>query len=267
MPPDELNPRVTMRNLPPRIARNRLEQAGRDAADRARLEQPIAAHVTARRIALDALADAHQELADGYDLNLTSATRPAAIWQMTGRCISIMRALLSLVEGGYTAEVLYLGRALHEASRLLSALGDEQEDELLRRWLAGEYVRPAEVRAAEARYEDRLAAAMIAEGRPELPRTEHVTRQIYSKMSEASHHQRPAVEGDIAPMLRTMARGTDPTWERRAVAASVMLSVVDEGIDAVGEAIARFHGAAWYDEHVRPFWASFEVLARDQPLR
>src|SRR5207244_275334 len=60
MPPDELNPRVTARKLPPRIARNRLEQAARDVTDRASLQQPIAAHLAARRIALDALATAHQ---------------------------------------------------------------------------------------------------------------------------------------------------------------------------------------------------------------
>jgi hypothetical protein len=65
MPPDELNPRVTARKLPPRIARNRLEQAARDAADRARLGQPIAARIVARRIALDALATARQALAEG----------------------------------------------------------------------------------------------------------------------------------------------------------------------------------------------------------
>jgi hypothetical protein len=265
--PDELNPRVAARKLPARIARNRLEQAGRDAADRARFEQPIAAHLAARRIALDALAAAHQALADGCDLGLTSDTRPAAVWQMSGRCLGIARALVSLVEQGFTAEVLHLGRALHEATRLLSALGDPEEDDLLRTWLAGEYVSPGTVRGAEERYEQRLAAAMAAEGRSELPRTGPVTKKIYTKMSEAGHHQRPAVEGDVAPMLRTMVRGPDPTWERRAAAASVMLSVVGEAIDSVGDALALFYGRAWYDEHVRPFWAGFDALAREQPLR
>lgn len=267
MLPDELNPRVTARKLPPRIARNRLEQGTRDAADRARLQQPIAAHVTARRIALDALATAHQALADGCDLDLTGSTRPAAVWQMAGRCLGIARALSCLVEQGFTAEVLHLGRALHEATRLLSALGDPEEDALLRKWLAGEYVSPGAVRAAEERYEQRLAAAMAAESRSELPRTGPVTKKIYTKMSEAGHHQRSAVEGDVAPLLRTMVRGPDPTWERRAAAAFVALSVVGEAIDSVGDALALFHGRAWYDEHVRPFWASFEALAREQPLR
>jgi hypothetical protein len=267
MPGSELNPRVTARKLPPRIARNRLEQAARDAADQPRLEQPIAAHVAARRIALDALATAHQELADKCDLDLTGNTRPAAVWQMAGRCLGIARALICLVEQGFTAEVLHLGRALHEATRLLSALGDREEDALLRKWLAGEYVSPGAVRAAEERYEQRLAAAMAAEGRSELPSTGPATKRTYTTMSEAGHHQRPAVEGDVAPLLRTMARGPDPTWERRAAAASVMLSVVGEAIDSVGDALALFHGRAWYEQQVRPFWTSFEVLEREQPLR
>lgn len=264
---DELNPRVTVRELPRRIAQNRLDQAARDAADRSRYEQLIAGHVQARRIALDMLADAHQALVDGCDLDLTGRSRPAAVWQMAGRSIGIARALILLVEAGYTAEVLHLGRTLHEATRLLSALGDREEDDLLRRWLAGKYVSPGVVRAAEERYEQRLAAAMKAKGRQELPRTGPVTRSIYVKMSEASHHQRPAVQGDVAPPLRTMVRGPDPTWERRAAAAAVMLSVVGEAIDSVGDALALFHERAWYDEHVRPFWASFEALTREQPLR
>jgi len=107
---------------------------------------------------------------------------------------------------------------------------------------------------------------MAAEGRSELPRTGPVTKKIYTKMSEASHHQRPAVEGEVAPLLRTMVRGPDSTWERRAAAASVMLSVVGEAIDSVGAALALFHGRAWYDEHVQPFWASFEALSHEQPL-
>ena len=191
MPPDELNPRVTARKLPPRIARNRLEQASRDATDRARLQQPIAVHLLARRIALDALATAHQALADGCDLDMTGSTRLAAVWQMAGRCLGIAQALICLVEHGFTAEVLHLGRALHEATRLLSALGDPNEDALLRKWLAGEYVSPGTVRAAEERYEERLAAAMAAEGRSELPRTGPVTKKIYTKMSEAGHISGP----------------------------------------------------------------------------
>jgi hypothetical protein len=203
MPADDLSPRVTARRLPPRIARNRHLQAASDAAVRERFEQAIAAHVAARRTALDALANAHQALADESNLDLTGDTRPAAVWQMIGRCLGIARAMLDLLALGYMAEVLHLGRALHEAARLLAAIGDPEEDPLLRKWLAGKYVTPSEVRKAEQRYEERLATAMVAEGKADLPRTETLTRQIHRHLSQAAHHQRPAVQGDVAPLLRT----------------------------------------------------------------
>ena len=262
----DLSPRVTARNLPPRITRNRLTQAATNAADRERFEQPIAAHLTARRMALDALAEAHRTLADKSDLDLTGDTRPAAVWQMMGRCLGIAGAMLDLLQLGYTAEVLHLARSLHEATRLLAALRDPGENALLLRWLAGGYIKPSEVRKAEQRYEDRLAAAMVAEGRAEIARTEALTRSVHQLMSKAAHHQRSAVQGEVAPELRTMAYGAGPWWERRAAATRVMLSVVGEAVDSVGDGLAYFHGAPWYDENVKPYWTSFEALAREQPL-
>jgi hypothetical protein len=217
-------------------------------------------------MALNSLAAAHQQLADESDLDLTGDTRWAAVWQMMGRCLGIARAMVELLSLGYTAEVLHLGRALHEGTRLLDALGDEEEDALLRKWLAGRYVSPTEVRKAEQRYEARLAAAMVAEGRPELARTERLTRRIHRRLSEAAHHQRPAVHGDVAPMLRTMLQGPDPSWERRATAVEVMLSVVGEAIDSVGGGLERFYGRPWYEENIKPYWMSFEALANEQPL-
>jgi hypothetical protein len=267
MPIDDLSPPVTARRLPPRIVRNRSLQAGRDGADRERFEHVIDAHAAARRKALDALADWHQALADESDLDLVGDTRPAAVWQMMGRCIGIARAMLDLLALGYAAEVLHLGRALHEATRLLSALGDDEEDSLLRKWLAGKYVSPADVRKAEQRYEERLAAKMVAEGETELPRTETLTREIHKRLSEAVHHQRPAVHGEVSLQLRIMRRGPDPVWERRAADAPVILMLVGETIDSVGGALEHFHGPPWYAENVKPYLAAFETLAREQPLR
>jgi hypothetical protein len=67
--------------------------------------------------------------------------------------------------------------------------------------------------------------------------------------------QRP-VQDAVAPLLRTMARGPDPAWERRAVAASFMLMVVDESLDSMGGGFVHFHGPSWYDRNVKPYWAS-----------
>jgi hypothetical protein len=122
------------------------------------------------------------------------------------------------------------------------------------------------VRKAEQRYEERLAAKMVAEGKAEIRRTETLTRQIHKLLSESAHHQRSAVQEEVAPLLRRMECGPDPSWERRAVATSVMLSLVGESIASVGLGLAHFHGTSWYSENVTPCWASFEALQREQPL-
>jgi len=263
--PSDLNPRLSPRDLAANIRCNRALQAVKDEQDRTRFEDVIAAHARARETALDELAEAHQAIADGWDFELTGDTRPAAMWQMMGRCIGIARAMLHLLVHGYTAELPHLGRALHEAARLLDALGDPDEDELLGKWLAGGYVSPTEVRKAEQRREERLGAAMTGEGKPELPRTEGLTRQIHKRLSEAAHHQRSAVEAEVAPPLRTMTTGV-AAWERRASDAHTLLSLVGEAIDSVGYALERFHGPPWYAENIKPYQARFEALQQELPL-
>ena len=42
--------------------------------------------------------------------------------------------------------------------------------------------------------------------------------------------------------------------------------LVGEAIESVGGALARFHGAPWYAENVKPYLASFEALTWQQPL-
>jgi hypothetical protein len=267
MADDNLNPRVSPRSLPPRIGRNRALQAAQDEGDRERYEQGIVIHVAARRAALDHLANAHQTIADAWDLDLTGDTRPAATWQMLGRCLGIARSMLDLLLLGYAAEVVLLARSLHEANRLLDALGDPDEDPLLRMWLSGKKITPRDARMAEQRFEERLGTVMTAAGEPELHRTEVPTRKIYGQLSEAAHHQRRWVQDAVAPALRTMLHGPIPTWERRAATASLMLMIVGEAIDTTGGALERFHGAPWYAENIKPYWARFEALEVEHPLR
>lgn len=217
-------------------------------------------------MALDAISVAHQALADEYDFDLVGNTRAAATWQMTGRCIGLARAILDMLVLGYTSEAVHLGRALHEAARLLDAIGDPDEPQLLKRWLDGKRVSPSEVRKAEQRFEDRLATIMVSDGDRELPRTETPTRKVYAELSEAAHHLRRWVQDAVAPELRTMARGQDTAWLRRAATTSVLLMMVGEGIDSTGGAVERFRGPPWFVENVKPYEASFAALALAQPL-
>src|SRR5918911_2543483 len=122
--PDDLAPRVTRRaRLPEEFERNRLAQAAQDERDRLVYEERIEAHITVHNIALDFLEETLQWVAECTDLDLVGDTRPAALWQMGGRSLGICRLILDALRMGYTAEVLHLARAAHEANRLLIVFG------------------------------------------------------------------------------------------------------------------------------------------------
>jgi hypothetical protein len=56
--------------------------------------------------------------------------------------------LLPDLRGGFASEAIGTLRSLHEAAQLLSTLSFHEEQDVLRRRLAGEYVRPAGCSAA-----------------------------------------------------------------------------------------------------------------------
>lgn len=188
---------------------------------------------------------------------------------MAGRCIGIARLICDSLLLGYTAEVLHLVRALHEADWLAGIFVLPEGTDLLRKWLADEgdeWVRPGEVRAAERKFEERLADAMRSAGVPELNRTRELTRAVYGDQSQAAHHRRKWTQDAVAPALRTMLRGPTIVWERRAATTSAMLPVVEEAVISVGGALDPFLPPNLFEEHVKPFLDSFEALRETQPL-
>lgn len=267
---DDLTPTIRRTNGPSaQVLRNREEQAARDELAADRWKERTEAHISAHRIALDFLEHTHQWIADTYDFDLVGDTRPAATWQMAGRCIGIARLICDSLALGYTAEVLHLARALHEADRLADMLPLPEGTELLRKWLADEgdeWVRPHEVRKAEADFEERLAAAMRQAGLPELGRTREQTRVLYGHHSQAAHHRRKWTQDAVAPRLRTMLRGPTTVWERRAGTTAAMLGVVEEAVVSVGGALDVFMPPNWYVEKVKPFLVAFEALRETEPL-
>jgi hypothetical protein len=250
------------------VLRNREAQAARNERDRARWESAIEANIAPHRLALDHLAETHQRIADTYDFDLIGDSRQAATWQMAGRCIAIARLMCDAALG-YTADVLHLARALHEADGLVGVFPVEEGTELLRQWLADEgnaSVRPGPVRAAQERFEQRIAEMAREAGRPELEVPEGLQRQIYGDQSQAAHHRRKWTQDAVSPPLRTMLRGPADVWARRAVTTAAMLPVVDESVIAVGDALAQFMPPGWYSEHVVPFVQTFEAVRIAQAL-
>jgi hypothetical protein len=166
-PIDDLTASVSRTGPPEQVRENRAAQVEQDKANRAKYEPRIEAQVAAHRMAIDFLVETHQAIADQCDLDLDGETRAAAIWAMSGRCLGIARLMLDGIPLGYTAELLHLARAEHEASRLAEIFGTEEGTKLLQKWLAdegSEWVRPGEVRKADEAYEQRLAAAMKEAG-------------------------------------------------------------------------------------------------------
>ncbi|MFY9487211.1 MAG: hypothetical protein WAP35_00745 [Solirubrobacterales bacterium] len=266
---DDLQPLVNPRALPDEVGSARRKMAEVDGRDRLRYEANIAAHLSARRSVLEFLEREHQRIADGTDLDLVAATRPAAAWQMAGRCVGIARLILDAVELGYCSELMHLARALHEADRLLNSFEDPEEDALLRKWLAdvgADWVRPTEARNAMERTEQRLAAAAREAGGPELRTTKQLSIDLYDLHSQAAHHRRRWVEDAVFPDERTMMRGRTQAWIRRAVTARAMTGVVDESILCVGNALRHFHERGWFVAQVAPLIDGFEALDTSHPL-
>jgi hypothetical protein len=251
------------------VLRNREAQAARDEVDRVRWQNAIEANIAAHRLALDFLDTTHQWIADTYDFDLVGDSRQAATWQMCGRCIGIARLVCDALAAGYTAEVLHLARALHEAARLAGIFTQQEGTELLRRWLADEgdeWVRPGQVRAARERFAERLAEVAREAGGPELGIPAGLERQIYGDQSQAAHHRRKWTQDAVFPEQRTMRRGPTTDWARRAATTASMLVVVEEAVMAVGDALGEFMPPGWYIEHVVPFLQTFEALRVARPL-
>jgi hypothetical protein len=254
---------------PADVLQRREAQAAQDELDRARWEKTIEANIAPHRLALDHLDTTHQWIADTFDFDLVGDSRQAATWQMCGRCIGIARLMCDALAMGYTAEVLHLARALHEADRLAGIFPQPEGAELLRKWLADEgeeWVRPGQVRAAQERFAKRLAEVSREAGGPELEMPPGLERRIYGDQSQAAHHRRKWTQDAVFPAQRTMLRGPTTNWARRAATTAAMLVIVEEAVMAVGDPLGEFMEPGWYLDHVLPFLRTFEALRLTEPL-
>lgn len=234
------------------------------------LVQPwIDGHLAAYGLALDDLERFHQGVADRTDLDLTGETQWAAVWQVAGRCLGYARGLLILAAAGHVDEALPLARALHECDRLLEALADPGEHELVRRWLEDHdkrYVRAYEARAAVERSEERINEEMREAGHEALPTTIGHTRELYHRMSVVAHNRRAATQSVVSVPLRTMSRGKHRSVFARAGAVRMLGGVIEEAVVSVGDGLVPFYGSAFYRDTVRPMVQGFEAIRREMPL-
>lgn len=161
-------------------------------------------------------------------------------------------------------------RAVHEATRLLSALADD--DDVVRRWLNDDdrkWVRPGNTRNSQEATRARLRETLIVaeqhataggDGRQaaELAQALELdvfaedssllapTRQIYDVLSRIGHSRRSGIRDAVSTDLRQMATGphSDPFIRAEYVSYGGLLVI--EVLSYVGHVLGQFHGPGWF---------------------
>ncbi len=260
-------PFLLNKEVPPEVATAREQEIRNANANREIFESRIERHLEVHRNGLEHLHDTHQWIADHYDFDLAGDTRYAAAWQMAGRCLGIAYLMVDALKLGYTGEVVHLARSLHEADRLLDAFVMPGEDALLRQWLRGGHVSPSDARKAEERFDKFLNEKMKEAGyEPTVENRAELSRTMYGKLSPPAHHDRESTEEAVAPGLRMMIVGECGAWVRRAETVEALLLFVEEALLSVGDALSKFMGPNWWEEHVIPFRNLFAELRAVEPL-
>jgi hypothetical protein len=229
------------------------------------LRPSIEVHVTGYDAALDELEWAHRKVADETALDLDAATREAALWLITGRCIGLARAARDLAVAGYATEVISLLRSLHEASRLLNVFTHPGEERLVRRWLEGRNVSRGDVMAAVDRQEA-ARAEMLKQGVAPLGTTGNYFDRQYGRWSEFAHHRRHHMLSQVSVPARMMVTGPHPDWRVRAATVDhfgwCLLDLVSTG----GSALARLWGPDWFYGRFQPTFRALSELRDRVPL-
>lgn len=260
---DDLNPEIKRTGLTEEVKRNRALHAQYNERERPYYEPRIQVHTAAHRAGIAAVERPLQALADELDFDLTGDSRPAALWQMSSRCIGIMRLMLDALDMGYTEEPVFLARELHEASGLIDVFVDPDEADLLRKWLADENaVMPKAVHAAIKRSNEKLAVKL-----PHVPveKMSELGKLIYAVQSEAAHHRRRFTQDSISVPLRMSLRGPHNLWARRAEMTNEMLPAVEGGLLHVADALCCFYDD-FASKHLQPHLDTFAALRLSHPL-
>src|SRR4051794_18756853 len=100
----DLEPPIARATVPDDVLRDRELAATEYRRDAGVLNVRVEAHLAWCDLALEALDPLHEWLADNLNFDVVGDTRPAAVWQMTGRCIGLARALVALLRQGFAGE-------------------------------------------------------------------------------------------------------------------------------------------------------------------
>jgi len=227
----------------------------------------IEAHLAAYADSIDVLVGHHRDIADRTDIEIGADTRWSAIWELGGRCLAIARVVLHDMRGGFASEADGNIRSLHEAVQLLAAVAYFREDDALRRWLAGKWIRPAEVREIHERQQEYADDVMRQQGlEPEGGNLRELGAQIYSVLSTSAHHERGGFPESLSPKLRQFAYGPHPEAERQAAHLNYVGELLEEVVLVVGAAFRDIIRGDFYAEVVQPLQARLHEVRAAYPL-
>lgn len=259
-----LEPLVQRRPLPAEVRALR-DLAADEAQKREReLGPPVAAHLAAYEAAVERLVGAHAGIANGTDLGIGTDTRWSAIWEISGRCLSECRLLLYALRGGFSVESSSNERAVFEAMYLLTAIAFD--DEVLRRWLAGDYVRPKTARGVVAKKQE-LAHERMREAGIE-PDGDVVSsgEWLYDYFSRSAHHRRAPMTVSVSLDRREFAYGPHPDPVRRSVEIWHAGQTIETALIVVADSLAYIVERGDLAEFLREQGAALEAVRQRYPL-
>jgi hypothetical protein len=263
----ELEPEVEGRALPGHVRELRERVAAEHEGLDAVLQPRIDAHIAALAEEVDRVIGVHLGIADNTDLELQAATRWSAIWELSGRCLAICRVVLHDLREGFTSEAVGSLRSLWEASILLAAVAYHEEEDLLRRWLAGEWVRPQQARGAVARKEALAHRRMREAGiEPEGRRVSEVGSEIYDLMSRPAHHRRGGFPETISTELREFTYGPHPNAEIRAHHVDYASELIETALIIVIDSLGDVIGREYVREALGPMQERLNRVRQEFPL-
>ena len=268
MSENDFEPSLHETQLSAEVADRRLESAAQDRADAAELQPLIDGHLKVYEDAVDAMISEHRRLVDESDVDLTAETRWVAIWELSGRCLGISKLIIFEMRGGFASEAVGTMRTLHEAVHLVSAVAFSQDEDVARRWLAGEWVRPREAREAlgkQAKYTHELMREAGVEPVGGTP-VDELARQIYDVLSKPAHHIRGGFDESLSIPLRVFVCGPHPNFRTRAAHVAYAGELIEEAVLTVGGALGTIFGHGYFAEQAKPLIESFEHVRNLMPV-
>jgi hypothetical protein len=236
----DLEPPLEKAALPARVEARRTEAATEFAQLGQEIEPSIQAHIDAYEQAVEILAHAHADIADGTDIVIGAQTRWSAIWELAGRCLSECRLLVYALRGGFTVEASSNVRAVFEAMHLLSAVA--WDDAIAVRWLNGDDIRPNKARAALVKRESVARTRMKEIGIEPMGSIKSSGEWLYRYFSDSAHHRRGPIIKSTSLERRQFDYGPHPDPRVRAREVSGIGHTIETALIMVSFGLADIVG-------------------------